>query len=86
MSDGRCRKGARHYDKGLLEVTSMSPLCRSQSTSEEDATFFWVYSLPFLFMSKPSSSSKVLRVLLRELKLVANDFGSEYYEGYFIGV
>ncbi len=27
-----------------------------------------------------------LRVLLRELELVANDFGSEYYEGYFIGV
>ena len=43
----------------LKQVLSES-LVETQRTSEEDVTFYWVLR-PWGFMSKPSSSSKVLR-------------------------
>ena len=50
---------------GVLKHVLSESLVETQRTSEEDVTFYWVLR-PWGFMSKPSSSSKVLRVVSME--------------------
>ena len=56
--DGRCdgardecqgsERGNKPLRLGVTLVSQPRALCRTQSTSEEDETFYWVFSLPFL--------------------------------------